>query len=244
MSAPPVFPAAKKGDRVSHDPAASTRSLPTIVAALLGQSLASPGQGGVTSAQAGAASSSGGKGSMSVMQLVPRVSTGTIAEASPTVTVAPGIGAALAQAHPVDCSLHNDKPIAPGASTVTVQGLPLALTGAETECGAVICDGAPTVLVGGGPPASGAGAGTTAGSPIADAIARAEAIFDKVQSAVEAVQRGAELIEHTVTETIEKVEGAAQGAISAVTGAITSLKTGAGTLGALVGGLLTPSKHD
>jgi uncharacterized Zn-binding protein involved in type VI secretion len=245
MSAPPLFHAAKKGDRISHDAAVSThsqstRSASTVVAALLGQALAAKGRGGALCAQAGAgAACAGGATTLSITELLPRTSTGAVLEASPTVLVAPGIGAALAQAHPVDCKLHRDTPIAPGVSTVLVQGLPLALTGGQTACGALLCDGVPTILVG-GPPAGGQGAGATGGSPITDALAYAGALADRVESVLAAVERGVDLVEQTITGTTAKVEeavSAVSGAVSAVTGALAGITSG-GVLGALAGGLL------
>ncbi len=239
MTAPPLFHPAKMGDRVSHDASIITRSQ-AVVAAFLGQAFAALGQAGALCAQVGAAASSGAAtGTLSITELLPRTSTGVIDAASPTVLVAPGLGAALAQAQPVACKLHLHAPITPGASAVLVQGLALALTGGQTACGALLCDGVPTILVG-GPPASGAGAGTEGGSPITDAIARAEAIADRVESVFAAVQRGADLVEQTVTETVAKVEtavSAASGAVSAITGALAGI-TGGGVLGALTGALL------
>lgn len=240
MSAPPLFHAAKKGDRISHDAALATRSQ-SAVAALIGQALSACGQAGALCAQVGASAAAGAaSGVLSILEILPRTVMGVVAEASPTVLVAPGLGAALAQAHPVDCHLHLHAPIAPGASKVLVQGLPLALAGAETACGALLCDGVPTILVG-GPPATGAGAGTTPGSPIADALALAESLAARVESTVAAVQRGAELIEQTLTDTMAKAENtvsAVSGAVSAVTGALAGVTAG-GVLGALAGALLS-----
>lgn len=240
MSAPPLFHPAKKGDRVSHDAMMATRPASTLVAALLGQALAAVGQGGALCAQAGAgASCGGGAGALSVTELLPRTSTGIILEASPTVQVAPGIGAALALAHPVDCKLHSPTPVVPGAGTVLVQGQPLALTGSVTACGALLCDGVPTILVG-GPPASGQGQGTHAGSPITDAIAYAEELAGRVESVLAAAQRGVELVEQTITETAAEVEGAVSavsGAVSAITGALAGITSG-GILGVLTGDAL------
>jgi uncharacterized Zn-binding protein involved in type VI secretion len=237
MSGPPLFHAAKKGDRISHDAAASTRSQPSVAAALIAQALAALGQGGALAAQIGAsASCSAESGTLSITELLPRISTGTIVEGSPTVLVAPGLGAAMTQAHPVDCNLHRSKPITPGTSAVLVQGLPLALAGGQTDCGAIVCDGVPTIYVG-GPPASGHGTGTQGGSPISDAIAYADALAGRIESVFAAVQRGTELVEQTITDTLAKVEGtvsAVSGAVSAITGALSSIASG-GVLGVLTG---------
>ena len=235
MSAPPLSPVAKKGDRISHDTKTSSRSTDTLLAALLGHALVSRGNGGALLAQVGAGASCKGsaKASLSITELLPRTTTGTIEGASPTVFVAPGAGAALAEADPVDCHNHRDKPIVPGATTVLVQGLSLARTGGETGCGAILCDGAPTVLAG-GPASSGAGAGAEGGSPVSDAIAYAGDLANRVTAVLASVERGAALVEETVKETVEKVEGSISGAVSAVTGALTSVTKG-GVLGALFG---------
>ncbi|MBK8257029.1 MAG: PAAR domain-containing protein [Polyangiaceae bacterium] len=237
MSAPPLFTAAKQGDRISHNPDQSNRSVATMLAEL-GQTLSSAGSSGMIAAATGAAVSTGAaKGSLSITAFLPKLTTGTVEKASPTVMVAPGIGAALTEAHPVDCSNHRDKPIAPGTSTVLVQGLHLALTGGQTECGAILCDGAPTVLVGGAPPATAAGNNTQGGNPVLDAIAHAQDLAGHIQAAFAAVERGAELIENAVTETVEKVQDAVQGAVGAVTGVWTGVTSG-GVLGALTGASL------
>jgi len=245
----PVFPAAKKGDRISHNARSNQRSSNAIVAAVLGQSLTVRGAGGAISTQVGAATScSGPRATLSLTELLPGTTSGTIEGASPTVFVAPGVGAALAEADPVDCSHHSDKPIAPGTTTVLVQGLGLARSGGETGCGAILCDGAPTVFAG-GPASSGAGSGTrsassgapngtSAASPIADAVARAHSLATHVGAALASVTRGAALIETTLTETPSRVSGATSGALSAIAGAFTGTARG-GTLGALTGSAVT-----
>lgn len=243
MSAPPLFQVAKMGDRFSHDAAMATRSQP-LVAALVGQAITACGQAGALCAQVGAAASSAVSGVLSVIELLPRTAMGVIEAVSPTVQVAPGLGAALAGAAAVQCTVHRAVSIAPGLGNVLVQGFPLALAGGQTGCGALLCDGVPTVLVGGAP-STGAGCGTTGGSPVADAIALAESIAGRIEPAIAAVQRGADLVEQTVTDTMTTVSGAVSavsGAISAVTGALTSLTSGGalGALGALAGAALLP----
>lgn len=238
MSAPPLSPVAKKGDRISHDVKTSARSTDTLVAALLGNALVQRGNGGALLAQvgAGAACKGASKVSLSITELLPRTTTGTIEGASPTVQVAPGLGAALAQADPVDCHDHRDKPIAPGATTVLVQGLPLARTGGETGCGAVICDGAPTVLAG-GPASAGAGSPAEGGSPLSDAIAYAGDIAHRISATLASVERGAKLIQEEikdVREEVQEVTDRVRGAVSSVAGALTSFTKG-GVLGALFG---------
>jgi uncharacterized Zn-binding protein involved in type VI secretion len=206
-----------------------------VIAALLGQSLSRRGAGGALLAQVGAGASfaGGARVTLSITELLPHTTTGTIEDASPTVLVAPGLGAALAKAKPVDCHHHHDKPIEPGTRAVLVQGLPLAVTGGATGCGAILCDGAPTVLAG-GPASSGSGSGCEGGSPVADAIQYAENLAGRVSSAIASVERGVALAEQKVEETITKVEGTVSGAVSAVTGALASVTSG-GVLGALFG---------
>ena len=240
MSAPPLSPVAKKGDRISHDVGTSSRSTEALIASLLGNALCQRGNGGALLAQVGAGASckgaSGQKASLSITELLPRTTTGTIEGASPTVQVAPGLGAALAEADPVDCHDHRDKPIAPGATSVLVQGLPLARTGGETGCGAVICDGAPTVLAG-GPAAAGAGSPAEGGSPLSDAIAYAGDIAHRISATLASVERGAKLIQEEikdVREEVQEVTDKVRGAVSSVAGALTSFTKG-GVLGALFG---------
>jgi uncharacterized Zn-binding protein involved in type VI secretion len=234
MSAP-LFAAAKKGDRISHNPDQSERSTDTVVAAVLGQSLAAPGAGGALSAQAGAGASCKGtsRASLSITELLPRSTTGTIEVASPTVLVAPDTGVDLAEGEPVDCRNHNDKPIEPGSTTVLVQGLPLARAGGETGCGAILCDGAPTVLVG-GPASSGKGTGTQGGTPASDSIAHAGSIAAGTSPTLAATSRGAALAAPSPAQTATLAQGPTGGALGAVAGTFAGTASG-GLLGALAG---------
>ncbi|MFO0590534.1 MAG: PAAR domain-containing protein [Polyangiaceae bacterium] len=235
MSAPPLSPVAKQGDRISHDTGTASRSTDTLVAALLGHALVMRGNGGALLAQVGAGASckSGGKSSLSITELIPHSTTGTIEKASPTVFVAPGAGAALSEADPVDCHHHRDKPIEPGSTSIQVQGLFLARSGAQTGCGAIVCDGAPTVLAG-GPAASGAGSGAQGGSPVLDAINYVGNVLGQVSAAVASVEKGAAMIEGEIKDVLHEVQGTVHGACAAVTGALASVTKG-GVLGALFG---------
>jgi len=53
--------------------------------------------------------------------------------------------AALVDHEPVDCDRHRDKPVATGSATVWVNNHPWARRMDETECGALIGEGEPTV---------------------------------------------------------------------------------------------------
>ena len=238
MSAPPLSPVAKKGDRVSHDVSTSSRSTEALIASLLGNALCQRGNGGALLAQVGAGASCKGssRATLSITELFPRTTTGTIEGASPTVQVAPGLGAALAQAEPVDCHNHRDKPIAPGATTVTVQGLPLARTGGETECGAILCDGSPTILAG-GPVTTRSGSIPEGGSPISDALAYASEIAHQISGALASVEHGAKMVQDElkeIRETVHEAREKVHGALSSVTGALAGFSKG-GVLGALFG---------
>jgi uncharacterized Zn-binding protein involved in type VI secretion len=232
----PVFPAARKGDRISHAAAATQRSAEVLVSALVGQALAATGKGGALLAQIGAGVACASRAAVSITELIPQITNGVIEVASPTVLLAPGLGAALSQAAPVACHLHPAAPIVPAATTILIQGLALARSGGQTACGAILCDGAKTVLAG-GPSSSGAGTGTQGGSPISDAIAYADKIAGRVTAAAAAVERGAELIEKTVTDTVAKAQGTVSGVVSAIAGGLAGLTRGGG-LGALAGSLL------
>src|SRR5262249_20115755 len=136
-------------------------STDVLVSALLGQALSVCGNGGALLAQigAGVACRGAAKAMASITELIPHITSGVVQTASPTVLLAPGLGAALAAATPMECLVHHDNPIVPTAPTVLVQGMALARVGGTTGCGAILCDGVPAVLAG-GPAASGAGAGT------------------------------------------------------------------------------------
>lgn len=231
-----VFPAAKQGDRISHAAVASQRPAEVLLSALVGQALAATGKGGALLAQIGAGVACAAGAAVSITELIPQMTSGVVAVASPTVLLAPGIGAALSLAAPVECALHHGNPIVPAAMTVLVQGMALARSGGQTGCGAILCDGARTVLAG-GPSSSGSGKGTQGGSAISDAVAYADKIAGRITAAAASVERGAELIEKTVTETVAKVQGTVSGMVSAIAGGLAGLTRG-GSLGALAGSLL------
>ncbi len=231
----PLFSAAKVGDRISHNPDQKLRSSEATILVLLGQGLADSGNGAVFGASIGASTSCRGpsRTTLTISELVPRSTTGTIESGSPTVTVAPGKGCALAEAEPVDCRNHNDKPIDPGATTVLVQGLALARTGGKTGCGALLCDGAPTVFSG-GPAASGKGHGTKVTSPVTAIVAHAEVIADHISACFVSVSAGAALLTRAAENLLDSAGDTSSAVTSVFAGAtVSSTHGGSGPLTAI-----------
>ena len=150
-----VLPAARKGDRIAHGSSVSNHDA-ALLGVAVGALVGAPGSGGVTTAAVGAGVGSGGAASVSVGDVMPTSTSGVVKDAAPRTFLGPSsLPAALADAQPIDCHHHRDKPIRMGSATVIAEGNRMARASDETHCGAVLCDGDATVLVG-GPPADGA----------------------------------------------------------------------------------------
>lgn len=235
-----VLAAARQGDRHSHAAGISDREVGALLSVLTGGLVAAPGEGGLSTAVIGAGvASGGGGGAISTMDVIPYVITGAVAAGSPrTLLGAGGVGVALSMAEPLDCRTHHDGPIRTGSATVTIDGFRVARVTDETKCGAKLCDGEKTVLVG-GPPADGAppdplaviGGGAAAlGAAIGNAIGAGT-------EAVEMASRWAESIGNKASRAIDTFAAEAEeaaGAVAAKAGALVSEASGA-VLGALAG---------
>ena len=161
------------------------------------------------------------------------------------------IPAALAVTHLVGCVAHHENPIRMGSATVFANGMRLSRQTDATSCGAIIVDGAPTVLVGGAtmdaaPPdplaavvratksaavaAAAVGAALRAGAGAAEAAVRwGEGLATAALEDVGAVVKKAE-------ESVLVVEGEIAAKASALIGAVGDATNGA--LASLFGALL------
>jgi len=212
--------AARQGDRHSHSPKTDDHdgALLAVAASAL---VASAGEGGVASAAVGAGvASSGGGGGVTLRDVVPHSVSGKVDEGSPrTMVGASSLPVALAGAEKVDCHRHRDGPIRMGSVSVFADGFRLARAGDETKCGATLCDGDKTVLVGGAPddsappdPLAAVQHGAAvAGAAVGNAVASGTA-------AVETAARWGEALAQQAAGTIE----AAASDVEATAGAIAS----------------------
>lgn len=230
--------ATRVGDRASHSPKImeSSAGLLSVATSALA---AAAGLGGVLASAVGAGTASGGGAGVDVRDVIPKSIAGTVAAGSPRTFLGAGkVPAAVAEAEPMDCHHHKDGPIKTGSATVVVDGLRLVRASDQTNCGATLCDGELTVLVGGAP-ASGKPADPLAALEKAAGVASAavgQALAVGV-SGVEAATRWAETLSGQAIAAVEKAEEkveAAVGAVAAQAGALIGEASGA--LGALLGG--------
>lgn len=217
--------AARKGDRISHasrvqDHAQRTGALLSVA---VGALVAAPGTGGATTASVGAGVACGGGGSVTTRDVIPHTTSGVIEDGAPDLLIgASKLPAALAMAHKVDCHHHRDKPLRTGSASVFAGGKRLARQTDETGCGAIVCDGDRTVLVGGAP---------QDGAP-PDPLA-----LLKHSTAVASVAVGVAIATGTnAVETAERWgEALADHVIEAAAGVVDQAQAIAGALGAKVG---------
>ncbi len=157
MSSPPVYPAARKGDRITHGAVESVAASAAALGAAIGALVSHAGLSGSRSARVGIGIASGARDaakriSLNLGALVPIDVTGVITIGSPDAFFGgPDRPAALAAAQPVDCRRHRDKPVAEGSASVVLNGRLVARVGDPTACGARIVDGDASIRVGGPP---------------------------------------------------------------------------------------------
>jgi uncharacterized Zn-binding protein involved in type VI secretion len=148
--------AARAGDRIAHGGKLDESGATALVGVAVGAALA--GGAGLVGAKMGAGLVAGARRKsaiVSLRELVGASATGAIAEGSPSTLLA-GKPAALVAAQKVDCHHHRDNPLQGGALGVVVNGMRMARKGDATSCGALVLDGAETILVGGATTDSGA----------------------------------------------------------------------------------------
>lgn len=240
--------AARAGDRIAHGGKLDEGSGVAMLGVAIGAALAAGAA--VAGARFGAGLAAGarrGGGSVSVRELVGANATGKIAEGSPD-TVLAGMPAALVAAQKVDCHHHRDNPLKRGAAGMIVNGLLLARKGDQTNCGALVLDGADTILVGGapsdaGPPGPRALAALESAAVSAVAMgqalaARVEALASRLGSELSGAVMSAEAeIERRVTEGIDALATGATAAVRRGEEALDGVEASVGALfGARLGG--------
>lgn len=199
--------AAKVGSRLAHVALPMVMPSPAMVASALGAHVVGPaGMGGAGAAAVGAGiGRAAGLSMISLMDMIPVITTGVVATGAPDVMLGPGQMAVLAPSLPQPCVPHLAQPIPMGSPTVMVHGMQLVRVGDKTTCGAFVCDGVKTVIVGGpGAPPAPLSMGDVAGALGAVALG---ALLEKT-GAVEAVSEfGAALAEKAdqVTAKVDEV---------------------------------------
>ncbi|MRG98347.1 PAAR domain-containing protein [Polyangium spumosum] len=143
--------AAKVGSRLAHAAMPLVTPSGAMVAQALGSAVVGPaGLGGAGAASLGAGMGAAPAGtSISLVDMVPILTTGVVATGAPDVMLGPGQMAVLAPSLPQPCGPHVAQPIIAGSPSVLVRGKQLVRVGDKTSCGATVCDGVKTVVVGG-----------------------------------------------------------------------------------------------
>ena len=143
--------AAKVGSRLAHAAMPLVTPSLAMVAATLGSEVVGPaGLGGAGAASLGAGIGAAPAGTMiSIVDMVPILTTGVVATGALDVMLGPGQMAVFAPSLPQPCGPHVAQPILTGSPSVLVHGMQLVRVGDKTSCGAMVCDGVKTVVVGG-----------------------------------------------------------------------------------------------
>lgn len=230
--------AARIGDRSSHSPDVSNRDA-ALLAVATSALAAAAGLGGALAAAIGAGvASAGGGGGVSLRDVIPKSVAGAIAKGSPrTLLGADGLAAAVAGAEPMDCHHHRDGPIETGSVSVFVDGMRMARAMDQTKCGATLCDGDKTILVGGAP------AGGKPPDPMAIAAKGAAMASVAVSAAVaagtdavETAMRWGEAMMGQATRVVEDAEDQIESTAGAIAAQAGSLLGKAGdAIGPLLG---------
>jgi uncharacterized Zn-binding protein involved in type VI secretion len=249
MSGSPSLAAARVGDRISHAAQVIEKDSEALLGVALGALATVAHTAGALAAAIGAGISTSrepGHLKIATSAVSPITTSGTISEGSPDTFIGgPSFPAALATLHEVDCDHHSDKPIRKGSASVFANGMRLARLTDETGCGAIICDGLPTVLVGGAtvddaPPdplaavAQGAAVAAAAvGSALRAGAGAVESAVRWGEGLATAARGEAGAVVEQVAASVTVVEGEIAATVGAISGEIRG-----GALGSLFGALL------
>jgi uncharacterized Zn-binding protein involved in type VI secretion len=230
--------AAKVGSRLAH--AALPMVMPTaaMTASAMGAHVVGPaGFGGAGAAAMGAGIGCGGGMSMiSLMDMIPILTTGAIVTGAFDVMLGPGQMAVLAPSLPQPCAPHLAQPIAMGSPTVSIHGMQLVRVGDKTTCGAFVCDGVKTVMVGGaGAPAAPVSTADAAGALGGAALGALLGQTGAVQAVNEfgaALLATSDKLASKVDDVLDKGLDAMDKTLDAAAGVVDKV---AGTAGAVLG---------
>jgi uncharacterized Zn-binding protein involved in type VI secretion len=199
--------AAKVGSRLAHAAMPMITPSAAMVASALGAHVVGPaGLGGAAASAVGAGlGRAAGLPMISLLDMIPIITTGAIATGAFDVMLGPGQIAAFAPSLPQPCAPHLAQPIAMGSPTVLIHGMQLVRVGDKTTCGAFVCDGVKTVVIGG----PGAPPAPLAMNDVVGALGAAAlgAILDKT-GAVQAVNELSTAIGEKVDQAMTKVDQA------------------------------------
>lgn len=198
---------AKVGSRLAHVAVPMVLPSPAMVASALGAHIVGPaGMGGAGAAAVGAGiGKAAGMTMISLMDMIPVLTTGVIATGSPDVMLGPGQIAVMAPSLPQPCAPHLAQPIPMGSPTVMIHGMQLVRVGDKTTCGAFVCDGVKGVMVGGpGAPSAPMSMNDVLGGLGAAALG---ALLDKT-GAVQAANEFGTAIAEKVDQAMGKVDQA------------------------------------
>jgi len=236
-----TFLAAKVGSRVSHVPQMTASSSVAMLGAVLGSFVVGPsGLGGAASASLGKAVGAAKGAALSLADLIPLLPHGVLSAGAAGLSFGQGLIPVPAGPVPIVCSAHaqaGPQLVLQGAATISVGGAPIARVGDTLTCGAVICDGLPTVPLGGPaattapPPANGPGlASPLAGVSLARMFSQSGAeLSAQLGHALSSASAG---VQSVVTE----MQGASSKATQALeAAALLGEKTAGGVLSGLFG---------
>lgn len=230
--------AAKVGSRLAHAAMPMVTPSAAMVASALGAHVVGPaGMGGAAASAVGAGlGRAAGLPMISLLDMIPIITTGAIATGAFDVMLGPGQIAVFAPSLPQPCAPHLAQPIPIGSPTVSVHGMQLVRVGDKTTCGAFVCDGVKTVVIGGpGAPPAPLSMGDVAGALGAVALG---AILDKtgaVQAVNElstAIAEKADQITNKVDEVLDKGLDTLDKTLDTAAGAVDKV---AGVAGAALG---------
>ncbi len=202
--------AAKVGSRLAHAALPMVLPSPAMVASALGAHVVGPaGLGGAGASAVGAGIGRAlGTSMISLMDMIPVITTGVIATGAPDIMLGPGQMAVFAPSLPQPCVPHLAQPIAMGSPTVAIHGMQLVRVGDKTTCGAFVCDGVKTVIVGGPtappPPLSMKDAAGALGAAALGAILEKTGAVQAINEFGTALAEKADQITAKVDEVLEK----------------------------------------
>jgi uncharacterized Zn-binding protein involved in type VI secretion len=198
-----------------------------------------------------------------LMDIIPVITTGAIVTGAFDVMLGPGQMAVFAPSLPQPSVPHLAQPIAMGSPTVSIHGMQLVRVGDKTTCGAFVCDGVKTVVVGGpaAPPAPlsiADAAGALGGVALGALLEKTGAVqavnefgaalaekADKLTAKVdEVLDKGSEIVDKGLAvvdkglAVVDKTLDTATGAVDKVTGAAGAALGKVGEMVGAVGGAL------